>query len=67
MEVFVNNSLLTIEKDFTLFQLLSHLGKEKIQGMAVAVNDEVVLKNEWNVRILCPQDKIIIITATAGG
>jgi len=36
-------------------------------GIAIAVNDEVVSKNNWKTISLNENDKILIITATQGG
>jgi len=36
-------------------------------GIAIAVNDTVVSKKNWNTISLNERDKILIITATQGG
>lgn len=37
------------------------------KGIAIAVNDEVVGKDEWDVFELKENDTVLIITATQGG
>ncbi len=67
MEVTVNQQKKTIEEGATLDTLMSTLGYESREGIAVAVNDEVVPKGEWARDVLHESDKITIITATQGG
>jgi sulfur carrier protein len=37
------------------------------QGLAVAVNREVVPRGQWPLRILCAGDKVDIVRAIGGG
>ena len=37
------------------------------QGLAVAVNREVVPRGQWSLRILCAGDKVDIVRAIGGG
>lgn len=37
------------------------------QGLAVAVNREVVPRGQWTLRILCAGDKVDIVRAIGGG
>ena len=37
------------------------------QGLAVAVNREVVPRRQWSLRILCAGDKVDIVRAIGGG
>ncbi|WP_312193351.1 sulfur carrier protein ThiS [Sphingobacterium sp.] len=39
----------------------------KTQGVAVAINNKVVPKDDWGLMILKPHDQIILITASQGG
>lgn len=39
----------------------------KTQGVAVAINNKVVPKDDWALMILKPHDQIILITASQGG
>lgn len=37
------------------------------RGIAVAVNDEVVVRSEWEERLVVPGDRVEIVTAVQGG
>lgn len=67
MEVFINNQLISISGQATLANaLLQHNFLDK-KGIAVAVNNAVVVKPDWNSYVIAPGDKITIIRATQGG
>jgi len=53
-------------KASTIQDLLNELSIP-VEGIAVAVNEEVVSKNNWKERALQQYDNILIITATQGG
>lgn len=40
---------------------------EDRKGIALALNEEVIPKSNWEEYVLKKEDKIMIITATAGG
>lgn len=67
MEVFINNQSVPVSDSATLSDvLLQHNFLDK-KGIAVAVNNSVVSKAEWNSYKVDPADKITIIRATQGG
>jgi sulfur carrier protein len=67
MEIFVNNQPIETEEQTSLFSLvLSQVG-ENSKGLAVAINEEVIPKNEWENTILNQHDQVLIIKATQGG
>jgi sulfur carrier protein len=67
MEITLNNKTHSILENTVLFDLvLSQLG-DKQKGVAVAVNDSVVPKSEWQNFIVNKNDNILIIKATQGG
>lgn len=67
MNVIVNNKTETTELQEKLFGLLARLNLSEKQGIAVAVNNTVVSKTNWNNYELKENDKITIIRATQGG
>ena len=67
MQVEVNNQAQTISEEASLKQLMTTLGYEQPRGVAVAVNDTVVPKSQWETQQLRANDRIMIITATQGG
>ncbi len=67
MNVFVNNQTCELEKDSNLNSALEKNGISGQRGIAVAVNNSVIPKTEWQHKILSENDKITIIKATQGG
>ncbi len=65
--VFVNNESCLLEADSSLTIALEQNGIQSQKGIAVAVNNTVVPKTEWQNKILNENDKITIIKATQGG
>lgn len=47
--------------------LLKILGVSKTRGVAVALNDEVVRRNDWGRARLSEGDRVEVIRATQGG
>ncbi|CAM4048674.1 MULTISPECIES: sulfur carrier protein ThiS [Flavobacterium] len=68
MELKINNKNKTFDcKSLTVQELIDFELPEKQNGIAVAVNQTVVSKNQWATFSLSPSDDILIITATQGG
>jgi sulfur carrier protein len=67
MEVFVNDQKQTVEADYNLTQLFNHLDIETPGGIAVALNNTVVPRANWEKQLLKNGDNILIIKATQGG
>ncbi len=62
----VNDQSYNFDQPISLKALLESL-KIKVQGVAVAVNQEVIQKTVWEDTSLNDQDSILIIQATQGG
>lgn len=65
MIIFINDKKQAV-KAKNVYQLLQEIGVEQ-EGMALAVNEEVITKHNWKKTALKENDKILIFTATAGG
>jgi len=65
MTYLINGAEISSESD-KLAALLEELNLPD-SGIAIAVNDTVVSKKNWNTISLNERDKILIITATQGG
>jgi sulfur carrier protein len=65
--VFVNNKSCVLSKEANLFAALEQNGVHTQKGIAVAVNNTVIPKLEWQSKTLKENDKITIIRATQGG
>ena len=50
-----------------MLDLLTKLDKSTKTGIAIAVNNQVISKANWQQILLKDQDKVTIITATQGG
>lgn len=68
MELQVNGEQQTFEADeWTVERLLEALEIEQRQGVAVAVNDRVVTRSQWDAETVSDGDDIEIIRAAQGG
>ena len=65
--VFINNKSCMLDADASLVAALKQNGVHNQKGIAVAVNNSVIPKSEWQNKILNENDKITIIRATQGG
>lgn len=67
MEVKLNNQKIIISEAKSLKELLEEKALDNKSGTAVAVNGQVISKENWSQQMLNNQDDILLITATAGG
>ncbi|VXB19465.1 Thiamine biosynthesis protein ThiS [Flavobacterium sp. 9AF] len=68
MELKINNKNKTFDRpSLTIQELIDAELPTKQNGIAIAVNEMVVPKNQWEHYFLSPTDTILIITATQGG
>ncbi|HCQ29496.1 MAG TPA: thiamine biosynthesis protein ThiS [Flavobacteriales bacterium] len=67
MTVCLNDKEISLPKEaLTVFDLLKSQNISE-NGIAVAINQQVVSKSKWTTTQIKNNDKIIIITATQGG
>ncbi|WP_203256115.1 sulfur carrier protein ThiS [Hyunsoonleella ulvae] len=62
----VNNQTKQISSSTSLAQLLMDL-KQPNQGIAIAINQSIVSKDNWAQEVLNEGDDVLIIQATQGG
>jgi sulfur carrier protein len=67
MEITVNNQTLKLTGPSSVAQLLSVVLQVPGTGIAIAVNQAIVSKSEWQAHILQPGDQVVLIKATQGG
>ncbi len=67
MNIYVNGNTHSTDAEFTIIQLLKKIEILDVKGVAIAVNEEIIPKNEWENFFLKENDKVLIITATKGG
>ncbi len=66
MKVQVNNKEVEISSTATLTQLTALL-ELPTQGIAIAVNNKMIPRNEWENLALQENDHLVIIKAACGG
>lgn len=68
MELIINHQQKFFEAPLASLEDLMFLeAPGKSRGIAVAVNNQVVPKDQWKSTVLQNRDAILIITATQGG
>jgi sulfur carrier protein len=69
MEIKINHQTKSIsENSLTVQALLNQeIAPEKQKGIAIAINNQVISKNQWGQHLIQEQDDILIIKATQGG
>lgn len=67
MTITVNNKTHTIKDNATLLDVLNTLPINSFQGIAVAINQQIITQNKWKETPLQNNDNILLITATQGG
>ncbi len=66
MEVLLNSKSISIDVSYTLSMVIESFAIES-QTMAVAVNEAVIPRGEWQTTTLSQGDKIDMFQAIAGG
>lgn len=66
MKIYINQKEIEVQDSISVKELLD-MQQITIEGTAIAIDNKLVPKNEWNDRILTDGNKITIIRATFGG
>ena len=67
MEIKINDVLTKVPEKSTVHTLVLLHTKEKTQGIAVAINAQVIPQPQWPSVLIQPTDQILIIKAKQGG
>ena len=67
MELHINNKLVKFPDSISLADALQQINVSTTQGIAIAVNDQVISRAELKAHILTQNDKVLIIQAAQGG
>ena len=69
IDIVVNGDESRVENGSTLADLLESLNidVENTRGIAVAVNEEIIRRTDWNKRELNAGDLVELVTARQGG
>ncbi|MBU2996550.1 sulfur carrier protein ThiS [Cellulophaga baltica] len=66
ISIVVNEKQMHIEEKTTVLQLLEKVKSSK-KGIALAINNEVILKDVWDTHLISNNDTVLIIQASQGG
>jgi sulfur carrier protein len=68
MKVFINGDEKSINKAEILSSVIyNYLQSKEPRGIAVAVNENIIRKDDWEKTVLHELDRIEIVTAMQGG
>ncbi|MGR6440107.1 sulfur carrier protein ThiS [Proteus mirabilis] len=66
MNITVNDERYSLDMPVTISQLLIEL-KQPSMGVALAINDIIIPRENWNTQIINEGDTILLFQAIAGG
>lgn len=67
MEINFNNQIITLLEGVSLQHFVDTQLGEKQKGIAIALNNTIIKKDDWSATDLKSNDNILIIKATQGG
>ena len=67
MVIVLNNKQQDIADNCTLAQALQHLQLTSLNGVAIAVNNSIINKKDWETHTLQHNDVLVLIRASQGG
>ncbi|MEG1574502.1 MAG: sulfur carrier protein ThiS [Bacteroidales bacterium] len=66
MEIILNNKIVIVDDETTIEKVITYFGMKPV-GIAIAVNNKIVSRNDWNKTILNNGDKVVMIKGACGG
>jgi sulfur carrier protein len=67
MEITVNHQNHQLKEDCSVGQMLAIVLSGETKGIAVAINQTVITKSNWQSHLLKDGDQVMLIKATQGG
>ncbi len=67
MLVTVNHQPVELPERATIPTLFSSLQMESTSGIALAINEQIIRRDQWENHYFCENDQVLIIKATQGG
>ncbi len=64
--VHVNDTPIQVNESTNVLELLNQVN-QPIEGIAVAINNNIVSKSDWKQQNVIENDNVLIIQATQGG
>ncbi|EPL6456901.1 MULTISPECIES: sulfur carrier protein ThiS [Providencia] len=66
MHILINDQNMTLDAPLTVNQLFEVLGRSTT-GTALAINQVIIPKSQWDSHLINDQDNILLFQAIAGG
>jgi sulfur carrier protein len=67
MNIYINSKLQELPAQAKLTDALGALNISAQKGIAIAINNNVIPRGEWDTHVLQDADKVTLIRATQGG
>jgi sulfur carrier protein len=67
MDIYINSDRYDLHDGAKIADAIARLDLTGTKGIALAVNNDVVPRNEWDTHVLQHGDKLMLIRATQGG
>ena len=67
MDIYVNDKLNSVAGGAKVSEVLESLNIVQQKGIAIAVNNQVIPRDEWIGHVLKEADRVTLIVATQGG
>jgi sulfur carrier protein len=67
MDVFINDQKHSVNEQTTVAEMMKYMEVKSNKGLAVAVNETIVPRDDWQTTNLKDGDKVLMIRATSGG
>lgn len=67
MNIYVNDESKQVSENTTLQNLVDSIEIKRKKGIALAVDNQVIPRNQWEHFYLKEENKVVIIEATQGG
>lgn len=67
MQIIVNEKIREFSVPLNITELLATINLPSVTGIAVAVNNQVIKRDEWERVHLSEGDRVLVIKATQGG
>ena len=68
MQIVVNGETVEVQDGLTVAELIAQrYGSDAGSGIAVAIGDDVLSRNQWAATVICDGNQIEILSAVQGG
>ncbi|MBU3918020.1 sulfur carrier protein ThiS [bacterium] len=67
MKILINGQIIEIQKNMTLKELVDKKNLPNEKGVAIAINEEIIAKTDWETTILKENDNVLMFGAIQGG